>query len=520
MSRILPQIDHIVVLMLENRSLDNLLGWLYADQDNRPAINVPMPLNGLPTYDGVPPDFSNPDRSGKEHRVTRGTVHCDIPNVDPFESYVYVNEQLFWPNVKPGDKPGSAQNPKPGQKPTMKGFLVNYSQHPKILNELEIMETYDTPKQLSVLGTLARWYGVSDRWFCSVPSQTYCNRGFAGAGTSCGLTDNHLLEPFDTPTIWNVLADHGFDDWKIYWQDALLGRYFLTRHLFPQIHGFDDHFDGIDAFLTAAKAGKLPAYSFLEPAWNVDLFGVEFANGNSYHPPGHLVPGEEMLAKIFDAITHDPEAWSKTLFVITFDEHGGTLDHVRPPWGAKPPWADPKASKKPARCEHGFEFDRFGVRVPTILASPWVRKETVFRSDTDVPYDHTSVLATILRWQGIEKKDGTWGLGSRTDAAPTFEAALNAEQPRSDLPPSLSGGSCSGTAAVEAASAIDPETAAAEEVTEFQESLYGLVVQNATNGRLAPEDPENQKIVEDMTATVSTYRELNEYFRRLRNRYA
>ncbi len=517
MDRIIPQIEHVVVLMLENRSLDNLLGWLYADQENRPVHNVPMPpKDGKAYYDGlVEGKFSNPDQHGVEHLVVQGTRSCNVPKTDPFEKFVYVNEQLFWPDIACGEKPGSAENPKPGQRPTMKGFLVNYSRHPHVhpSHQLDILETY-ARDQLSVLNSLARGYAVSDRWFCSVPSQTYCNRGFMGAGTSCGQTDNSLLDPFDAPTIWNVLSANDVS-WKIYWQDALLGRFFFTRHLFTQIrHGFEDHFGSFETFCDEARAGQLPAYTFLEPSWNFTELDIDFINGNSYHPPAHLVTGEEFVARVFDVLTCNPEAWSKTLLIVTFDEHGGTYDHVRPPWGATPPWANPKASKKPAVLEHDFPFDRFGVRVPTLLVSPWVEKETVFRSATDVPYDHTSILATVLRWQGIPQVDGTWGLGSRTDCAPTFEAALNATEPRTDLP-SLGGGSCSGNAAAKATSAITAEVAGAEPLTDFQQSLFGLVVQNATEGRLAPENRENQKIVQEMLE-LRTQRHLVKFHRRTR----
>ncbi len=512
MDRILPQIDHIVVLMLENRSLDNMLGWLYADQENRPAHNVPMPPDSRPYYDGlVEGKCFNPDRGGVMHPVVQGTSSCNVPSTDPFEKFSYVNEQLFWPNITPGKKPGSAENPVRLQPPTMQGFLVNYAQHPHVhhSHQLDILETY-AQGQLSVLNHLARGFAVSDRWFSSVPSQTFCNRGFMGAGTSCGQTDNSLLDPFDAPTIWNVLSANDVS-WKIYWQDALLGSLFLTRHLFTQIHhGFEDNFANFKTFCDEARAGQLPAFTFLEPAWNFTVLDFDIFNGNSYHPPAHLVPGEELVAKVFDVLTCNPDAWSRTLLIVTFDEHGGTYDHVPPPWEAKPPWANPKASKKPAILEHGFQFDRFGVRVPTLLVSPWIEKETVFRSATDVPYDHTSILATVLRWKGILQANGTWGLGSRTDCAPTFEAVFNATELRTSLP-SLRGGSCSGNAATEAPSAITAEIAAAQPLTEFQQSLFGLAVQNATGGRLAPEDPENQKLVRKMGRELRTQKDLAEF---------
>jgi phospholipase C len=141
------------------------------------------------------------------------------------------------------------------------------------------------------------------------------------------------------------------------------------------------------------------------------------------------MPGEYFVKKLFTSIAKNPAAWAKTLFVITFDEHGGTYDHVPPPWSAAPPWAPGPAT---IPLDHGFEFDRFGVRIPTILISPLIEPGTVFRSPTEVPYDHTSVLATILDWLQVDKR--TWNLGTRTASAPTFDNVVTRQTPRTDKP--------------------------------------------------------------------------------------
>ena len=126
-----------------------------------------------------------------------------------------------------------------------------------------------------------------------------------------------------------------------------------------------------------------------------------------------MVDGEDFIRELVNAV-YNSSYWENMLLVITTDEHGGNYDHIPPSWGATPP--------DDFRMEAGFNFDRFGVRVPTILISPWVAPGTVFRSETNVPYDHTSFLATLLNWFGIPQSE--WGLGNRILNAPTFENVL------------------------------------------------------------------------------------------------
>nr|WP_241779740.1 alkaline phosphatase family protein [Streptomyces natalensis] len=134
---------------------------------------------------------------------------------------------------------------------------------------------------------------------------------------------------------------------------------------------------------SAPADGSLPAFTFLEPAWKHD--------GNSQHPNDDVAQGEQLILDVYNALRTGPD-WDKTLLVITYDEHGGCYDHVPPPAGATPP--DQSAG------EAGFDFTRFGVRVPTVLDSPLIAPGTVFRvPDDSVPLDHTSVLKTIQqRW--------------------------------------------------------------------------------------------------------------------------
>ncbi|MCW2246478.1 phospholipase C [Azospirillum fermentarium] len=382
----------------------------------------------------------------------------DIPNPDPNEPFLDVNEQIFGKFY--------TEAPPDGTQATMSGFLSNYngafkgfagvlcdqgdtvfSTIAKLLGKdfpfvcqkltkeeaLPILNTY-APEEVPVMNELARHFAVSDLWFSSVPTQTMANRAFSVCGTSCGLVDNHgkllglVPGAYDALSIWDVLSAHGYaspDDWMIYFQDKEEWHWCLTQQAFS-IPDSANHLKHIDHFFAAVEAGTLPSFSYLEPAW----FGAHLTNnGNSYHPPSDLVPGEEFLLKLYDKLTANPELWSKTLLIISFDEHGGTYDHVAPPWGAVPPWGD---GEPPARLEHEFKFNRFGIRVPTIMVSPWIDEGVVFRSPTDVPFDHTSLIATLLKWKGIDPKDV--GMGQRVANAPTFESVLTRQTPRTDHP--------------------------------------------------------------------------------------
>lgn len=415
-----------------------------------------LPAQTTPTYDGLKQNtYFNLDKNGQKHYVVKGTENnMNVPIHDPHEEYSHINNQVF----------GSETNPVSLQEPTMGGFyqdFASYHDHTE-----QIMQSY-TPEELPVLNGLARHFAVSDRYFCSVPTQTNCNRAFAACGNSLGLNDKGQLEAwvnnrnfsyipphasqpegrqFNQKTMWNVLSDNGKNqpsDWMFYysqgsWLEDLLGLegYCYTRDLMKQLQGkeFDQHFDKMDTFFTRAKAGTLPSVCFLEPEWGLKFpigdhdYGV---NGADYHPPTNLAPGETFVKQIYEALTSNKAAWAQTLWIINFDEHGGTYDHVAPPWNATPPWAS-DGTPVPETSELGFQFDRFGVRVPFILVSPLVPESTVFRAEGDTPYDHTSVIATILNMMGIPKDK--WGLGGRTANAPTFEKVFEGNPVRTDIP--------------------------------------------------------------------------------------
>jgi phospholipase C len=408
---IVPQVKNVVVVMFENRSLDNICGWLYEGSGQQPSLYLP---SGSPQrFNGLDPTFWNPSNasyfSGQpsiQVPVVQGSTNYTTPDPDPEETFDNVTYQIYGP-----------ESPNPAPKWPMQGFVVNYENATSSMAN-QIMQSY-RPSQVPVISALARNYAVSDAWYCSVPSQTLPNRCFVHAGSSNGNVDNgDPANPFDwdVPSIFNVLHSIGAS-WAVY-SDATLTPS-LTRTFFPKLWDpmLQDHFKDFGAFQAACANNSLPQYSFIEPMFLLDP--------NDEHPPHDVSKGEQFLYEIWQAVSGSP-GWNNILLIITFDEHGGCYDHVLPPFGAVTP--DPMSNPG----KNGFSFDRFGVRVPTVLVSPLIQAGTVFRSNTTVPYDHTSILATLRDWLGISSADM---LPSRRIAsAPNLAQVLTLSAPRTDKP--------------------------------------------------------------------------------------
>jgi phospholipase C len=400
---ILPQIKHVVVLTLENRSFDNLFGWLYDDTPgNSPACYIPgtppAPFNGLSankyfneniTVNGGAQVFA---REGTTPWVvgTKTVAWSSVPSPDPGEEFNHVATQI-----------GANK---------MDGFIADYiswvtSAGGTPDEAAQIMQSY-SPAQIPVISALAKSFAVSDAWHASVPSQTWPNRAFLQAGASAGHVNNEGW-PWNIPTIFDVLTAQRLS-WMVYNHSPLPS---LTKTMFFEKYGTNEtNFSGIGDFQKACQAGTLPVFTFLEPSFGP--YGVD----ESYHPPYDVTPGETFLAKIYTMIRASPVR-DDILFVVLFDEHGGTYDHVAPP--AAPP------GFPPATDISKFAFNQFGIRVPAIVVSSYVTAGTVFRSGTGIPYDHTSVLATLRDWLGLSAAFRTGLPSPRIVTAPTLAPVLN-----------------------------------------------------------------------------------------------
>ncbi len=398
----LPSVNHIVVLMLENRSFDHMLGFLYANSNNVSPAGQP--------FAGLTGAESNPGANNKPVKVFKllpSTPNAYfMPGADPGEGYSATNSQLFGTTTAPA--PPTATN-----HGFVSDFIYTLGWESKEGRSIipgtvanDIMGIF-TPELLPVLSGLARGYAVCDQWFGSVPTETLPNRAFALAATSQGhMSDS--TKSFTSPTIFGQLSAKNID-WAIYGYASPP----LTQQTYSDVKASPEtHFGLFTDFKAAAAAGTLKPFTFLEPSWG--------AAGNSQHPNYNVALGEQLIHDVYYALRNGP-GWNQTLLIVTYDEHGGCYDHVPPPTTATPP--DNTAG------DDGFDFKRFGPRVPTVLISPLIAHGTVFRGAAGTtPLDHTSILKTVeTRW-------GLHPLTKRDAAAIDVGNVLTLATPRTDDP--------------------------------------------------------------------------------------
>jgi phospholipase C len=428
-------VDHVVVLMFENRSFDNLLGRLYEPGE-------------VASFEGVlGKELSNPIPTWAEHGADRKRVEYGVagdmntPSPDPGEEYQHVNTQLFGIIDPDANRCVLAEKmvapfnaPRPGQRPTMDGFVADYisaftaeiGRQPTYDEYAHIMTGY-SPEQMPVMSSLARGFAVFDHWFCEVPSQTFTNRSFFHAATASGFVVN-TSPPDSFPvhntaeTIFDRLEANGLT-WRVYCDPPAHLSFTALIHAARLKDRYATHFFTTDQFYEDAANGKLPTYSFIEPCLmhgHNDMHPPENAlfPGIAFDLPSSLLGGDALLANVYNAVRTSASPTGSnvdnTLLMINFDEHGGTYDHVPPP-PVPPP--DPAA---PAG-QYGFTFDRSGIRVPAIAISPWIAPGTVVND----PHRHTSVIRTLRE---------RWSLGApltaRDAIAPDLAPLLTLDTPR------------------------------------------------------------------------------------------
>jgi phospholipase C len=387
-------IKHVVVLMLENRSFDSMLGMLYASTDS---------FDGLTGTESniwhKPGGLEQPVQVWKAADMTP-TAAC-IPDPDPGELFADIHMQIHGLTKDGAPNPGA---------PAMGGFVDNYMRQPppdRTVDPAPVPDAvmhYFTPDQVPVISQLARAFGVSDRWHASAPCQTWPNRFFAHTATANGYVNNvppHF--PYLMDTVFNRLEQVG-QSWRVYFHD--IPQSITLTKLWDDALKHFRYFS--EDFAKDAAGGTLPAYSFIEPRYFTDP--VLSHMPNDQHPPHDVAYGEALIATVYNAVRSGP-AWKNTLLIVTYDEHGGCYDHVVPPVATSPGGHTPD----------GFDFGYFGVRVPAVIISPFVPKGSIIRPPGLTPFDHTSIIATLRKLFPFPS------LTPRDAAAPDLLGALSGD---------------------------------------------------------------------------------------------
>lgn len=393
----------VVVVVMENRSFDHVLGWLRA---TRPDID------GLTGKESNRLNASDP--SSPEIFVTDNAGYVDS---DPGHGFEDIREQIF----------GSADTS--AVPPPMSGFAQN-ARGMGLGMAQNVMSGF-TPDSVPVYAALADEFAVFDRWFASVPTSTQPNRLFVHSATSHGLTFNarkDLINGFPQKTIFDSLEEDGLS-FGIYYQNIPATLFYQSLRRLKHLVKFHQY--SLRFKLDAAR-GKLPNYVVIEQRY----FDCKEFPANDDHPSHDVARGQRFVKEVYETLRASPQ-WNETALIITYDEHGGFYDHVPTPVTTpvvKVPQPDGIIGPDP----YYFKFDRLGVRVPSFLISPWIEKGTVIHEPNGPQeysqYEHSSIPATVkklfnLRANYLTKRDAWAG---------TFEDYLKVRKtPRTDCPEKL-----------------------------------------------------------------------------------
>jgi len=397
------RIKHVVVLMLENRPFDHLFGWMEG-------------VDGLTgdEYNLVEPNNPNSAKVFVDNKAP------ELNQCDPCHATPCTTQKLFGTDAS--TLSGIAD---------MGGF-VSYQNSSAKQNYCNVMSGFP-PTKVPVMTALAKEYAIMDRFFASHPGPTWPNRMFTLTGTSAGSTETSVWyhgktgQLYPQRTIYDQVEEAGLN-WKNYFNDT------PWELILEKVAHSPHNLHPLDQFYKDAEQGSLPSFSWINPRSGMNV--TTGLGSNDCHPDHSIALGEAYVKDIYEALRASP-AWEETLFVLTFDEHGGFFDHVVPPSQGIPPPGDGEESYP----DPDFLFDRLGIRVPTLLISPWIKKGTVLTHPPDAAkpaanseYDLTSIIASTRKLLGMQ----TGPLTDRDAWSATFDHALfELTEPRTDCPEHL-----------------------------------------------------------------------------------
>ena len=386
------KVDHIVVLMLENRSFDHMLGYL--------SLPVGEGGRGRTDVDGLQGPQVN-------FNIYKGET---VP-IEPFGETRLVKSQ---------DPDHSGEGVAVQMAGGMGGFVDNYmatrnpaATAPRPCDPMR----YQTVANVPVFDFLVDEFALCDRWFCSVPGSTWPNR-LASLTGEAREKDNLELPLYSRRSFVRSLPKKV--SWRWYSSDPGSLRLVDGRYRV----GWEDSFAFVEkpsalqpaTLFGDIRDGKLPEVAWIDPNF-VDLGGLSGADDD--HPPTDVMSAQSFVLRIYNMLRSNPEVWEKTMLVVVYDEHGGFYDHRHPGVGLPPEFTS------------RAEFGTFGPRVPAIVISPYVDRGSAYGSkqDDDIRYlyDHTSLIKTIL----LRFADGDFsGLPPRVASAAHLGHLLTGTAPR------------------------------------------------------------------------------------------
>ncbi|XP_051131502.1 non-specific phospholipase C1 [Andrographis paniculata] len=394
-------IKTIVVVVMENRSFDHMLGWL---KKLRPDIDG---LNGT--------EFNRYNASDPNSGAVRVSDDALFVDSDPGHSIQAMREQIFGGT-------DTSSNPAP-----MNGF-VQQADSMEVEGMPKTVMSGFKPELVPVYTELANEFAVMDRWFASVPASTQPNRLYVHSATSHGASSNvrkDLIHGYPQKTIFDSLDENNLS-FGIYYQNIPASLFFKSLRKLKHIIKFHNY---ALKFKLHAKLGKLPNYVVIEQRYmDVKLFPA-----NDDHPSHDVARGQKFVKEVYETLRASPQ-WKEMALLITYDEHGGFYDHVPTPVSGVP---NPDGIIGPD--PYYFKFDRLGVRVPTFLISPWIEKGTVIHEPSGPTptsqYEHSSIPATVKKLFNLNSNF----LTKRDAWAGTFEKYFYLrDTPRDDCPEKLS----------------------------------------------------------------------------------